>query len=252
MLYNIRWVVVPLIAASLQLLVQPLRSASTTDKEKAAKVERFQDKGPARISLSEKAVERLGIETIPVHQARLTRKQMVVGEVVVLPKQVAAPTTTTSVGIRVSFNEGNQQKIARDQSVRVFPLGSDNKRTSVTARVIEMPTAGHSQKESGILYFAIDNTDHGLLPEQRVQVEFSMLGEETLQKIVPYSSVLYDIHGDTWTYTNPTPLTFIRHSITIAYIEGDQAILSQGPSDGTPVVTIGVAELYGVEMGIGK
>lgn len=70
--------------------------------------------------------------------------------------------------------------------------------------------------------------------------------------VVPYTALLYDPEGVTWIYTNPEPLVYIRHRVTVAHIAGDQAVLIQGPPAGTPVVTVGVAELYGAELGIGQ
>jgi hypothetical protein len=65
--------------------------------------------------------------------------------------------------------------------------------------------------------------------------------------VVPYASILYDTQGATWVYTNPEPLTYLRHPITVDHIEGDKAILSDGPSSGS-VVTVGAEELYGAEF----
>lgn len=70
--------------------------------------------------------------------------------------------------------------------------------------------------------------------------------------VVPYAAVLYDIRGDTWTYVSPEPLVFVRHPIRVDYIEGDLAVLHEGPPSGTAVVTVGVAELFGIELGVGK
>ena len=70
--------------------------------------------------------------------------------------------------------------------------------------------------------------------------------------IIPYAAVLYGLNGETWTYTNPEPLVFVRQSIVIDHIEGDNAFLSEGPDTGTAVVIIGVAELYGAEVGVKK
>ncbi|MFL5590390.1 MAG: hypothetical protein ACJ8DI_22440 [Ktedonobacteraceae bacterium] len=69
-----------------------------------------------------------------------------------------------------------------------------------------------------------------------------------LRKIVPYAALIYDLHGQTWVYTNPAPLTFVRASVNVDSIDGDQAVLSQGPPSGTTVVTVGVPELYGTEF----
>lgn len=74
----------------------------------------------------------------------------------------------------------------------------------------------------------------------------------SIQKVVPYASVIYDLQGETWVYTNPQPLVFARDPIIIDYIDGDLAILSKGPPQGAQVVIVGVAELYGIETGIGK
>jgi hypothetical protein len=72
------------------------------------------------------------------------------------------------------------------------------------------------------------------------------------EMVIPYSAVLYGLHGETWTYTNPEPLTFIRHPITVDYIEGGQAFLLDGPPDGTEVVVVGAQMLYGTDTGVGK
>jgi hypothetical protein len=76
-------------------------------------------------------------------------------------------------------------------------------------------------------------------------------GSKALRKVVPYAAVLYDAHGDTWVYTSPAPLVFVRRPITVDYIDGDTAVLSDGPPVGTHVVTVGGAELFGTEFEIG-
>jgi len=68
------------------------------------------------------------------------------------------------------------------------------------------------------------------------------------QKVIPYAAILYDTQGDTWTYTNPKELTYVRHPIAVDHIAGEQAFLSDGPAAGTAVVTVGAAELYGAEI----
>jgi len=69
---------------------------------------------------------------------------------------------------------------------------------------------------------------------------------------VPYGAVIYDIEGNTWIYTNPEPLTFIRAQIEIDHIEGDTAVLAESLPSELTVVTVGVAELYGTETGVSK
>ena len=71
-------------------------------------------------------------------------------------------------------------------------------------------------------------------------------------KVVPYSSLMYDEFGNNFTYVMVEPLTFRRTSVTVDYIEGDVVYLFDGPPSGTAVVTVGAAELWGVEIGVGK
>lgn len=67
--------------------------------------------------------------------------------------------------------------------------------------------------------------------------------------VVPYSAVLYDGRGDTWVYTSPASLVFVRQRVRVEQIDGDRAILTEGPPAGTTIVTVGGAELLAVELG---
>lgn len=68
---------------------------------------------------------------------------------------------------------------------------------------------------------------------------------------VPYDAVLYDQHGETWTYTSPQDRVFVRAPIVVEAIADGLAVLSDGPPVGTSVVTTGTAFLWGVESGVG-
>ena len=90
---------------------------------------------------------------------------------------------------------------------------------------------------------------------ERLGIATTPVGEQQggggKQTVVPYSAVIYDASGKTWAYTNTGGLVFVRHQITVDRIEADRAVLSGGPPVGTLVVTVGVAELWGVETGVG-
>jgi hypothetical protein len=68
---------------------------------------------------------------------------------------------------------------------------------------------------------------------------------------IPYSALVYDKTGTTWVYTNPEGRDYVRQAIEVQRIEGDLAFLSSGPPVGTAVVTVGTAELWGVDTGVG-
>ena len=86
---------------------------------------------------------------------------------------------------------------------------------------------------------------------ERLDIQLKAVADEAGAKVIPYASVVYDADGKTWAYTSPKPLTFERKPITVTSIAGDKAFLSEGPDSGTKVVTVGTAELFGVEQEIG-
>ena len=73
--------------------------------------------------------------------------------------------------------------------------------------------------------------------------------------VVPYAAVLYDPNGETWVYTVPQPLSYVRQKVVVVTVggaDGTEAVLSEAPPAGTTIVTTGVMELYGAELGVGK
>ena len=92
---------------------------------------------------------------------------------------------------------------------------------------------------------------------QRIALKTDQVREQlmsrsaSLRKVVPYSSLIYDAQGETWVYISPQPRTFVRHKVDVDYIEGDIAVLNDGPPVGTVVASVGVAELYGTDSGVG-
>jgi hypothetical protein len=86
---------------------------------------------------------------------------------------------------------------------------------------------------------------------ERLGVETAEVAGSGSSLSVPYAAVIYDAQGKTWSYVNTAPLVYLREEIVVDRIDGDAAILSQGPAAGTPVVTTGSAELYGAEIGVG-
>lgn len=69
---------------------------------------------------------------------------------------------------------------------------------------------------------------------------------------MPYAAVLYDLAGDTWAFTSPSRLVYVRARIAVDRIAGQTAFLASGPPAGTAVVTVGAAELLGAEIGVGE
>lgn len=115
------------------------------------------------------------------------------------------------------------------------------------------PKSSTSTKVNPVTLEPIEGTDFKrvILTEKAAQ-RLDIQTAEVSGGSIPYAAVIYDTEGNTWVYTNPSPLTFVRAGIVIDHIDGDQAVLSQGLDAGTLVVTLGVSELYGAETGVSK
>jgi len=86
---------------------------------------------------------------------------------------------------------------------------------------------------------------------ERLGIETSPVRTLAKGTAVPYAALIYDPQGETWVYTSPERLVFVRAPIEVDRIEGKVAYLSDGPARGTEVVAVGGAELYGVEFEVG-
>lgn len=87
---------------------------------------------------------------------------------------------------------------------------------------------------------------------ERIGIETAQVTQSESTLVVPSSALWMDIEGVFWVYTNPAPLTYVRHAVTPIDDDGTFAYLTSGPDPGTTVVSIGVPELFGTEVGVGK
>lgn len=88
---------------------------------------------------------------------------------------------------------------------------------------------------------------------QRLDIKTAVVRRsEDGETVIPYAAVIYAADGATWVYTVLEPAEFLRHLIVIDRIDGDEAVLSDGPSPDTQVVTVGAAELLGTELDVGS
>jgi len=87
---------------------------------------------------------------------------------------------------------------------------------------------------------------------KRLDIQTDQVSEQQVggakRRTIPYAAILYDTEGNTWVYTSSDPLTFTRHRIVVDFIDGEMAVLTDGPPAGTAVVVVGAQELYGSEL----
>jgi hypothetical protein len=210
------------------------------------------DQGDGRylLILMERAVERLGIETDNVVEEEIAMTRTFGGEVMEASADGGAM-------VMVSLTTDELGTIDPNGSVVVFPLDDDDAEDDddegFEAEWDEMPGMDDDDDEDGVtktVFYSVDGAD--LATGQRLMVEVSLLGDEDSRLVVPYSSLIYDIYGETWVYVNPEPFHFLRVPVVVDFIQGEKVVLIDGPAAGTKVVTVGVAELHGTDTGVGK
>ena len=116
------------------------------------------------------------------------------------------------------------------------------------------PAATSNPKPATLEKIAGSSVARVILTEQgarRIDLHTEPIRSQDGGSAMPYAAIVYDKVGDTWVYTTTEPLTFMRQSISVGSIKGNVVLLKDGPAPGTQVVTVGVAELYGVEFGAG-
>ncbi len=235
--------VLMLMAAGLQVLgCKP--PAATAKKMAPASVSKINGTNLVRLTLLPEAAKRLDIQTAPVRDETIVAKRKVAGEVATIRSD------NNAAIVQVNLTESEQKLVRRAEPAFILPLAHQSKALPIKALPIKQPPGLGGLP--GSLFYEVSGNNHGLVRRQLVFVEISLAGNGQGRKIVPYAAVLYDPKGNTWVYTNPQPLVFIRQPIYIETIRGNEVILSGGPPAGTAVVTVGGAELYGTEFGVGK
>jgi hypothetical protein len=197
-----------------------------------ARVEAIEDSDLSKVILTPDAAKRIGLETARVAMSQVEQGTTVSGRV------VANPVGSGSPLVRVSLPATERAKVDAALPARVT-VGSDE--------LVAPPVGGTAA--GGALAYELDGVGGAVHAGQRLRVElvFSGGGE---QLTIPYSAVIYGVEGGVWAYTSAGPLTFVRAPITVASIQGNTAVLSEGPAPGTEVVTVGGEELLGTEFAI--
>jgi hypothetical protein len=247
------WVAL-LVIGGLQLVAcRPAPAATAGKTEPPARIENTDVSDIKRVVVTEKAAERLGITTSPVVEQRLARTRTVGGEIFTLDSGATI--------VRVHATPNDLTKVDRTLTARVQRMVPRNSTTQAAltfgplapvARSAEPPEALLKDDPSPALYYAVEPPNNTLKAGERVLIELPLAGGQALRKLMPYSAVLYDLRGDTWAYTRSAPLTFVRQRVTLDYIEGDTAVLLDGPAAGSEVVSVGATELFGTEFKVGK
>ncbi len=143
---------------------------------------------------------------------------------------------------------------ATDASVGALgaiPTSVGSTSRDMVATPVVAPPSADALSSSLDLYYECVNQNGLLRPGQRVGMSLALRGQAR-GLTAPSRAIVYDIYGGSWVYIRTAEHVFQRAPVLIHYMLGDRAVLAEGPSAGTQVVTDGAAELFGTEFGAGK
>jgi len=274
--------IVPLLPADRDLRITVERDLATARaaldaaRAKAARAERlFQDGSGSRRALEEAQAELATAQAwYTAAQERLTSVNRshvnqanellvtapidgVVASVAAGPGQTVAASSSlaqlTSLGrlwVKVPVYAGDARELNLDQGASILTLDQPPDAAGLHARRVAAPPSATPAASAIDVMFELPS-GAPLQPGERVLARLvGRAGQEA--NIVPVSALLHDINGGTWVYEKTGDHMFARRRVEIAHTAGDVAVLARGPQVGAMVVTVGAAELYGIEFGGGK
>lgn len=182
----------------------------------------------------------------------------IIQKINVTPRQTVAAgselfevVSQSPIWVRVPIYTGDLTAIDEQQSTQVEALGYASGAMQRAAKPVQGPPRGNANAASADLFFEMSNDDNGFHVGEKVRVAIARKStEENL--IVPFSAILYDIHGGTWVYVKTMPQVYVRRRVELHHVTDGLAVLARGPSENTEVVVTGAMEIFGTEFGGGK
>jgi RND family efflux transporter MFP subunit len=155
------------------------------------------------------------------------------------------------VWLKVPIYVGDFAEVDTAAAATIVPLGGAPGKALGTAQPVVAPPSATALASSLDLYFEMPNKEGTFRPGQRLGVMLSLKGDQD-NLVAPWSAVVHDIHGGSWIYEQVEPTKFVRRRVLLKHVQGDVAVLAEGPAAGTLVVADGAEELFGIEVGFAK
>ncbi|HVU90064.1 MAG TPA: efflux RND transporter periplasmic adaptor subunit [Pirellulales bacterium] len=203
------------------------------------------------IRLDEDAGELLPLTLESPQDGILRAEHATAGQVVAAGAPLFEVMDCDPVWVRVPVYVGEAAEILADRPARVASLADRSAAQARAAQPIAAPPTATALASTVDFYYELPNSSGELRPGARVNAALPVAVEDEA-RLVPWSAVVHDINGGTWVYEQTAPQTFVRRRVQIRFVDGDQAVLDQGPGAGAALVTTGAMELFGTEFGFGK
>ncbi len=149
--------------------------------------------------------------------------------------------------VRVPVYAGDTKTFDLSRGARIRTLAAPASAPGREARPVSAPPAADPRAASIDLFFVVANADGEFRPGQRVHVTLTRR-DRSSGLTVPSSAVIYDVNGESWVYERRESRTFTRRPVEIAAAEGTDLWVTRGLAPGMTIVSVGAAELYGVEF----
>ena len=156
-----------------------------------------------------------------------------------------------TIWVRVPVYAGSMQEIDSAAPARIRSLGTTTNQSIITAKPLALPISSSGGSAMVDLFYEAENPGNSIRPGQRVTAEIPLRGQEQ-SLVLPASVLIYDMHGGTWVYEKTAPHGFTRRRVQVRSMQGDQVAVDGSVRPGAEIVTAGVAELFGTEMGFAK
>jgi len=153
----------------------------------------------------------------------------------------------SSVWIRVPVYAGDVTALDARAPAEIRPLHRQDGPPLLVAESVPAPPTADPLASTVDLYYRAG----GLRPGERVNVTLAARRADSGLS-VPWSAIIYDIHGGAWLYEKTEALTYVRRRVDLRRVSGNVALVDRGLKPGAQVVSAGAAELFGTEFGPGK
>lgn len=151
--------------------------------------------------------------------------------------------------VRVTIPLGDLETINQQETASVRQLSSTTESSAILAKPVNAPPSADPLTSSTHLYYVLQNAQLTFKPAQRVSVTLNNLGNSSKTLTIPWSAIVFDVYGGSWVYTQKSKNTYERNRVFLNHVSGNNAVLSEGPSEGSQIVVNGALELFGVETG---
>lgn len=219
--------------------------ASTAGKNAPAKIEAIGDTGLHRITLTEQAAHRIGVATASVKEDFVYQNRRIAGEITELGAANDAGLVAGVVSVKGLQPSGQDC----ERNARFIPVAVYDWSQAFPATMSDTVLASGGDPAS--IGYRFESKEGAFAVGTRVLVETCVAETAAQARVIPHNALLFAADGKTWVYAEEAPLTYVRAPVEVAWIDGAEVVLRDGPPVGSAIVTTGSVELFGEEFGIG-